>query len=626
MNQTTKYNHEYTPDQLARFHFINLFHRASTLALIASTHPDYHHLLPATEQILGPMAATIPNQGPTQFINSESYYRDCADALNTAKAHMLQRDRSPKKAKTTPPHQQFNLLHHHHHQAPRYQCLRRLRHTNPRRHNPATKPITLSTRKTNRAGTPLNPFYPCKHSHQKRSKHMDAVYALTFIPLLLITLTIHELGHLITARLLRVKVSAFQIGVGRNIFARYAGNTPIRLTPSTSNHTTNRSLPQPGEMVHVHVSQADDASYTAVALHNVLPARKSSHDATDPLNVFHPITRFFRRRKPAASPMPQTLAHYNQTHMQLTGRVKTVSDKLLTIADVSWSLRAIPIMAAVFMPEDPDTRITNAYNTVPWIKKITITLAGPAANLILLAAVIITLSVLPFPTSSTPIIAIDTVTPNSPADTAGLQQGDYIIQINNILIPSKEELVLTVSQAMLTGDVITLHIRRQRENHTVQITPTTSTGLIGITLSEKLPPNPNRSIHPDAMAQRFGRLTTVYFTATISLISSIGDSDNPDPVLSSPVMTAYYTAQAVEHAKLRAWLAILAAFTLGTAILNLIPIPPLDGYRIIIHTIQALRSEPISPNLERAFTVSGLSLIVFATLYLVASDIINLLE
>ncbi len=180
---------------------------------------------------------------------------------------------------------------------------------------------------------------------------------------------------------------------------------------------------------------------------------------------------------------------------------------------------------------------------------------------------------------------------------------------------------------MLTGNPITLQIKRQRENLTFQLTPVASIDLIGITISEHIPPRPSTSIHPQAVTKRFTNLASMYFNATTSLVASIGDSNNPDPILSSPIMSAYYTAQAVQHAQLRAWLAILAVFTLGTAFLNLIPIPPLDGYHLLIITISKLRNDrPISPTFERALTISGISIIITTSLYLVMSDIIRLLE
>ena len=47
------------------------------------------------------------------------------------------------------------------------------------------------------------------------------LYSLSFIPMLLLTLVVHEMGHLVTARIQGVKVNAFQIGIGWTIRTIY---------------------------------------------------------------------------------------------------------------------------------------------------------------------------------------------------------------------------------------------------------------------------------------------------------------------------------------------------------------------------------------------------------------------
>ena len=92
-----------------------------------------------------------------------------------------------------------------------------------------------------------------------------------------------------------------------------------------------------------------------------------------------------------------------------------------------------------------------------------------------------------------------------------------------------------------------------------------------------------------------------------------------------PITTAHYTAQAVKAAQLKAWLAILAAVTLATALLNLAPIPPLDGYRMVANTIQCLRHKPLDPRVEQIIMYGGFGFLVFAGAYLLLYDILLLL-
>ena len=65
---------------------------------------------------------------------------------------------------------------------------------------------------------------------------------------------------------------------------------------------------------------------------------------------------------------------------------------------------------------------------------------------------------------------------------------------------------------------------------------------------------------------------------------------------------------------------------MGAAIINLLPVPPLDGYRIAMQSLEAVRQgRPVNPQVERAMTLSGLAVILMAGIYLIISDIIHLL-
>ena len=83
------------------------------------------------------------------------------------------------------------------------------------------------------------------------------LYALTFIPMALVTLVIHELGHLLTARALMVKVSGFQIGIGPTILTFYTGHTRVPLRPSSLVPGITPQLPSEGELASVYVSIDD---------------------------------------------------------------------------------------------------------------------------------------------------------------------------------------------------------------------------------------------------------------------------------------------------------------------------------------------------------------------------------
>ena len=79
------------------------------------------------------------------------------------------------------------------------------------------------------------------------------LYSLSLIPMLLMAMFVHELGHLAIAKLSRTKVVGFQIGIGWNIITRYSGRTSIRITPETKILQPDGENLKPGNIISVYV-------------------------------------------------------------------------------------------------------------------------------------------------------------------------------------------------------------------------------------------------------------------------------------------------------------------------------------------------------------------------------------
>ena len=437
---------------------------------------------------------------------------------------------------------------------------------------------------------------------EKEDQVTTAIYSLSFIPLLLVVLTVHELGHLIAARLMGIRVSAFQIGIGWTLATVHTGRTGIRLLPETVTHSRGGDPPGTGQLVSIYVSQEKGGEYTA---HAVLPIQGKKYEMEMD---------------------PEVLRTYNERYMLITGRVREVSQEEITVASVAWSLRAIPLMAGVYLPEDPARRASGVYNTASWKKQTMITLAGPAANIALLVAAVAVMAVIPVTAVYAPIMTVRTVAQGSPAELAGVRPGDHVIQVDNVLVPDQEELKRAIFKAMISGRPMRMQLKRGEETVMAEIYPDQVTGRIGVNLAAYMHPPRRHSMKPGDVGSRFASLGMVYFKAAKLMVDQFGE-ERAAPALSGPVAAAYYTAQAIEYARFRAWLAILAAVTLGTAALNLLPVPPLDGYRLVTQSVQAARrGKEMDPRLERAMVMGGLCLIIATGVYLVFNDIMHLLE
>ena len=394
-----------------------------------------------------------------------------------------------------------------------------------------------------------------------------------------------------------VKTTGFQIGVGRRLISVHTGHTRITLDQDTLILGPEERAPLPGERAAVYVVQTDTGAYSATAI----------------MPEIHP------RKLPASH--QQAVWHQNNTRMQLRGMVRHIDEHQVIIADMTWGLHALPLMAGVFLPEDPERRVKNVYNVVPWHKQMAIILAGPLANIILMASVLLILAAFPITTTRTPVLTIIDVSAGSPAHLAGLQSGDRVIQVGPTLMPRGPELHNAIRRADDSGRSIDLRILRQQDTISLSLHP--RDGTIGVEIVEFEPVQTGRFITTEAMGQRLTRLSEAYFGSLAALVVSLSSDQEGPPEVTGLLLGAHQTAQAVEFAGLKAWLAIMGAFTMSIALINLLPVPPLDGYRLVTQTIQALRNgKPISPRVDHAMTLSGFTVIYAAALYLLLNDVI----
>ena len=429
------------------------------------------------------------------------------------------------------------------------------------------------------------------------------LYSLSFIPILLITLTVHELGHLFFARWAGLKTSGFQIGAAWKICRFHTGNTRIRLDESTRNLHPQVAFAGPGDLVFVFVSRDHQGGLRADA---IMHDNKGLRLEPDEL---------------------EAVRYLNGNRMRLAGRVRETGPEHLVLADMEWSLRALPLMAGVHLPEDPTRTIPEAYNNTPWRNKFAITLAGPMANIWLMVMTILVLAIFPITGINGIQYEITGVETNSPAAVAGIMPGDRPVRVQNSLRVTPERIREEIDRAQTRNRAMDLEVRRNGKTLRMQIHPEAGRTTIGIRMGPVTGARPNHSLHPNSIADRFTSIGQVYFRSLRDLAVSINEEQDQGPVITGPIMGAYETAQAIDYVGPKAWIITLATINLGVAILNLIPFPPLDGFRIAMESAQALRKgEPVNPRVEQVLVLGGMSLIWMAGIYLIMNDLIRLLR
>ena len=259
----------------------------------------------------------------------------------------------------------------------------------------------------------------------------------------------------------------------------------------------------------------------------------------------------------------------------------------------------------------------------PLYQRSLIVAAGPIANFIL--ASIIFIFIYTFVGKDFTPAVINEVQNESPAKSAGLQKNDIILEIDN----NKVKSILDVSKfiMMSTSEFIDFKVSRYDQELLFKIKPNTilsedsygnkvNKRIIGIKLSAYN--NEINHIKLNPINATLHSLQEVWFVSTSSLkylgsiISGSGDSSQ----LGGPIRIAKISGQVAEFGFIP-FLSMMAYISISLGLINLFPIPLLDGGHLMFYFFEKILGRPLSQKTQEGFFRIGmfllLSLMFFAT-------------
>lgn len=280
-----------------------------------------------------------------------------------------------------------------------------------------------------------------------------------------------------------------------------------------------------------------------------------------------------------------------------------------------YTLRLLPIGGYVRMagqePGDYDT--PGAFNSRPAWARLATLLAGPAANVVV-AMIIVTCIGFTELNSDPGLVA--GVTAGSPAAQAGLRVGDSIRTVNGRPVQSGDE-IHTEEQKHPTQPLALKVVRPDGSAFETTVRPQYNMAdhayLIGIT---------EKGLVTPLVAVRAG--VTFPWTATQAIVSSIamvvtgqipGGLLGPNGV-TGPVGVGDVAYQAAV-AGFAVWLTLASLLSMSVALFNLLPVPALDGGRILVVLLEKIRGQAFDPAREAAVQRAGF-IAVLALVLLVA--------
>jgi len=310
-----------------------------------------------------------------------------------------------------------------------------------------------------------------------------------------------------------------------------------------------------------------------------------------------------------------------------------------------WKVSAVPLGGYVkFFGDDsaastPDTEAAAAmseeekkvsFHCQPVASRAAVVVAGPLANFVL--AIVIFAAIFMTVGKQWTSARVDTVQPNSAASAAGFKPGDLVVAIDGSKINSFSDMQRIVSVS--AGEPLTIKVERAGTLTTLHATPQLrqlkdrfgnehTLGVLGI----------SRSMKPgDIKTQKMGPLTAVAAGAketwfvvdrTLSYIGGVFAGREPADQLGGPIRIAQVSGE-VATAGFTALIHLAAVLSISIGLLNLFPIPLLDGGHLLFYGIEAVRGQPLSERAQEMGFRIGLAIVVMLMIFATFNDILHL--
>jgi regulator of sigma E protease len=422
---------------------------------------------------------------------------------------------------------------------------------------------------------------------------------LAFVVVLGPLIFFHELGHFIAAKLTGVRVEEFGLGWPPRLFKFW--QSPSKLTVGQTLFVAERNFKLPSQLqVGQHV--------------DVVASRQS-----DGVNAL--------RKLRVLDPKTDDIAYRNEVlDEEVHVRGQLTDFDLGTAYTVNW----IPLGGFARMTGEEDPSDPRSLAAQPKRERLAVLMGGPATNLVIAVLLFSVAFYTGIPEATETRVVIVQIAPNSPAAEANLQPDDVILKAGGLEVADREDLVDFINAHAGETIVLTLERGGSIVEQQVWVRPERNPeGRVGISIIDQ---GYDFVTHHSSVPEALGRGVDQFwfsFKQMLQLPALLirGDVDTEEVKPIGPLGISQMAGDAIERSnEENSWFTILffaGAISMALGATNLLPLPALDGGRIIFVLVEAVRGRRIDPAKEGVVHLIGMALLLGLMLIITIQELIN---
>lgn len=283
--------------------------------------------------------------------------------------------------------------------------------------------------------------------------------------------------------------------------------------------------------------------------------------------------------------------------------------------ETMYSVRIFPIGGYCSMEgENEESDNPRAFNNKPAWRKLVILFAGAFMNILTAMLIMsLTVGIIGIPTN-----VVGNVDEGSPADIAGIQSGDRIIAVDGDGVDSWKGVVDGIANSK--DDIIRLQIDRAGNKSDIEVKPELNHGSAKLGIASKPGHNPISAV-------KYGTIATWDINRSMyrGLYMMVTGKVNLKESVAGPVGMVSLVGRSSRQGVLP-FMYLVAIICVNLAIINLLPLPALDGGRILFVLIRKVTGDVISDRTEGMVHMIGMLLLISLALLVTWNDIVKLLN